>query len=650
MACPSGAGPQAVPAPAQPQEWVQRSAGVCQRARSPPSLATVKLRWLISWLGLVGFAVPLVAAPAVTNVPPADVFALKPFEWIPPFPTPRLAPAIFPRDDPIAAVERLAFGDHRLWLVVRRRFDTNAVGGEGRLWAFTPELNRLQPVKGAVAANVVSGLLFHDQRLWIAAHGGVGAIDTQTFSVTGYNETRGLFATNFAGIDLLGDSVAAFGRSGGLFSLSAGGASFVRLPGTAPVTGPVRLETWEHFAASEQWALAAAGTNVVTRNLLTAQWLPLGAELDRESPRLLPARVQCVTGDGEGGFWLGTDAGLHRLDSETGRVENQFAAPGPLVKGGLDITVAPGFQLTPVAYRQAEERVMDGIRDRMRERARRARARREGREVTSWVEPTSRLPGGVTALLHDNTWLWVACSDGLATNRSRVLLQHVPSRRWVGWFPLGLPVRSMASDARYLWLGLDDSRGTGAPTLVALEKLPLISLPQGRWVKDALAPEELTRRLAALSPKERALYAFFANDPATVAQQLAPGEDPRAEADAESLFLLAFAHDAIGLNQPDKLDAYATHLRQRFPDSLFTRLAAQARPKPVAPIEPAPAAEAETAEAALERRDLNGDGKLNAVELRLWRGAETKLTDFDRNGDGLLDRSEVAELLTRPAP
>lgn len=585
-------------------------------------------------------------------MPPADVFALKPFEWIVPFPAPRLVPAMFPRETPVAAVEHLTFGDRRLWLVVRRRFETNGEPGSGRLWVFTPELNRLEAVKGAVAGNLISGLLHHDQRLWIAAAGGIGAIDTQTFSVTPYNQSRGLLATNFAGLDLLGDTVAALGRNGAWFNLPAGSANFVRATGPAPASNARSPEPWKHFAASKQWVLAAAGTNVVTRNAQAPQWLPLGGELDRGSARLTPPIVQCVTGDGDGGFWIGSDSGLHWLDSEAGRAENRFAPPGVKIAGGLGITAAPGFQLTPVAYRQAEERVINDIRDRMRDRARRSRARREGRELASWVEPTSRLPGGVTALLHDHTWLWVACSDGAATNRSRVLLYHLPSRRWVGWFPLGLPVRSLAADARYLWLGLDDSPGAGAPTLVALEKIPLISLPQGRWVKDAIAPEELGRRLAALSPKERAVYAFFADDATKVVEQLAPDGSARADADAESLFLLTFAHDSLGLNQPEKLDAYLNQLQQRFPDSLFTELAIQVRPKPTAaaPILPPPVADAETPEAVIERRDLNGDGKLNAVELRLWRGPDAKLADFDRNGDGSLDRDEVSAMMASPKP
>jgi hypothetical protein len=42
----------------------------------------------------------------------------------------------------------------------------------------------------------------------------------------------------------------------------------------------------------------------------------------------------------------------------------------------------------------------------------------------------------------------------------------------------------------------------------------LISQPQGRWTRETISPEELGQRLAALGAKERAVYAFFAGDPA----------------------------------------------------------------------------------------------------------------------------------------
>jgi Ca2+-binding EF-hand superfamily protein len=43
---------------------------------------------------------------------------------------------------------------------------------------------------------------------------------------------------------------------------------------------------------------------------------------------------------------------------------------------------------------------------------------------------------------------------------------------------------------------------------------------------------------------------------------------------------------------------------------------------------------------ALQRRDLNRNGKINIVELRLWLGSKADLKAWDQNGDQELDRQE----------
>jgi len=103
----------------------------------------------------------------------------------------------------------------------------------------------------------------------------------------------------------------------------------------------------------------------------------------------------------------------------------------------------------------------------------------------------------------------------------------------------------------------------------------------------------------------------------------------------------------VALDKPGKLEAFASELRSRFPQSLFTEIINSVRP--AAKPEPAatssrPAAD-ETVADVLARRDLDGNGKLNAVELRLWRGPEADLTAFDQDGDGQLDAVEIAKLL-----
>lgn len=598
---------------------------------------------------------------AKTNAVPGDAFAVRRGEWLPLLTTARPLAATFPRETPVTAVEAMAFGGGRLWLIVRPRLDTNTPPGTGRVWAFTPELNRLEPVRGPLSEMVANALHFADGRLWLALNGGVAALDLGSAAIDAYDSRRGLLATNVAGITELDGHVTALDPRGVLYGRPPGSAGFIRATGSMPAPAGDRAAGWRWVAGSDRWLLVAGEASVLTRRADSPQWIPLGDEFNRGAPRLEPVRLQCVAGDGGGGFWLGSDAGLHWLDAETGLVENRFAPWHVTVPGGLGLVAPPGFQLTAQAYRQARDRVMNGVRDRMRDRARFARAVREGRPVSPAVTPTSRVPGGVTALLRDQTFLWIGATDGANPHRSRVLLYHQPTRQWVGWFPLALPVRSFAANDRHLWIGLDNAAAPAAAPLVAVDKLPLIAVSTNRWVRDPLDAGEIEQKLAAWPARERAVAAFFEGRPARVVELLAPDGLPSPEADAESLFLLAFAHDPAGLDQPAKLGGYLDLLTQRHPDSLFAELARQVRPvraaslpEAVPPSDPAAVTagaipdEADIA-AVLARRDLNGDGKLNAVELRLWRGPDAKVADFDTDGDGLLDAGELGKLLALPA-
>jgi hypothetical protein len=356
------------------------------------------------------------------------------------------------------------------------------------------------------------------------------------------------------------------------------------------------------------------------------------------------------------------------------------------------MSVARGFQPSAAAYDLARNRVMEQVRLRMRDRARYARASAGLKEPINPLWPTSRMPGGVSALCHDGPLLWIATTDGLNTNRSRLLLMHQPSRRWIGWMPVGARVNTIAVDPRRVWIGLDVSRSPGMSPLLVVDRPPLVTVPQSKWIKDAISTEELAQKLAALPVKERAVLAFFGGDAQKVVELLAPTGPDAPDADAESLFLLAFAHDLIGLDQPDRVDHYIQLLRERHPESLFTELAtgvrsaraaarvdgaepvsspAEAEPEPTAAaspeltLTPTPAAPAETPAApdarpiappltpdeslrvqvVLNKRDLNRDGQLNRVEFRLWLGPKSNFVQADVNQDGTIDAAEVGKVL-----
>ena len=588
-----------------------------------------------------------VAPQKSTNVAPASAFVLRRMERVPPFVPPRFLAARFPRELPVTAVDAMVLCDGKLWLTVRPQGATNLPPGSGSIWVFDPVANTLEPVRGPLQKHAVNALHPGHRKLWLALDGGIASLDTQTLAVDAFGPSRGVTATDLVGFADVDSSVVAMARSGGLFGLAPNANDFTRASIPAPNLDPRVPPAWRLFAGSRDWMLAATGTRVVNRHVRASQWVPFGEVLGRGSPRLEKPDLVCAAGDGGGGFWLGSDAGLHWIDPDTGAVEDRFAPLEVTVPGGLGITIGPGYQASPAAYVQARARVMAGVRDRMRQRARFARASADARLTVSPVLPTSRIPGGVTALLVDTSFLWIATTDGANKDRARVLLFHMPSKKWIGWFPVGSPVRTLAADARHLWLGLDVSHAPTAIPLVAIDKTPLLAVPPARWTPDAFRSAEIGSKLAALPPKERAVHAFFSGDPTKVAEMLAPDGRPRADADAESLFLLAFAHDPVGLDKPEKLEAFASELRSRFPQSLFTEIINSVRPAAKPGPDPAPPKEAadETVADVLARRDLDGNGKLNAVELRLWRGPEADLKPFDQDGDGQLDAVEIAKLL-----
>jgi hypothetical protein len=60
---------------------------------------------------------------------------------------------------------------------------------------------------------------------------------------------------------------------------------------------------------------------------------------------------------------------------------------------------------------------------------------------------------------------------------------------------------------------------------------------------------------------------------------------------------------------------------------------------------PDPNATPSDAAEVLARRDLDGDGRLNPVEFRLWKGDNADFKGADVNHDGFLDTGELEMVL-----
>lgn len=681
-----------------------------RRERVPPVLVAHP-RGIVRILPWILCAVPL-SLQAETDEVPRDSLVVRRLEWIPQL-RPRLIPALLPTLYSVVAVEDLVAARGSVWASVRSWGDTNLAPGRGRLWSYVDNLGRFEPVRGPVEPHAVNALMADSRRLWLGLDGGVASIDFETGVTQPYGPAQGFVTSEVAGFAESEGTVATLGRFGTLWFLPPGAQTFARASESASSEDPREPKPWLDFTSSKEWMGTVSESLASFRHRQAQHWIPFSSEFANGNPRTDRLRLRCIEGDGAGGFWLGSDAGLHWLHPADNIVENRFAPVQVLVSGGLGTPVTPGFRPTKAAQAAARQRVLGQIRDRMRDRASRARENLSLKYRVDPVTPSSRLPGGVTALLRDGPWLWVGTLDGTITNRGRVLLMHHPTRRWVGWFPVGGPVVSMAAEPGRLWMGLDVAGSRGVSALLVADRTPLVSMPQDRWVRDAILPEELGEKLAMMPVRERAVLAFFAGQSDRVVDLLAPGHQVPDDLDAEGLFLLAFAHDLIGLNQPERLDEYLDLLRTRHPASVFAELAGGIRSArtaervesesaaetsdapapagelpPVAPADPRRSAAAsptvETAvpvpvpapppaspspagaaapvpaslgtltdperlrvAAVVRKRDLNRDGKLNLIEVRLWLGPAVDWPSIDVDGSGDLGPSEILNVIVR---
>jgi hypothetical protein len=588
--------------------------------------------WLLVglWIGMSSFG-----APVRTNEVP-DAFPVRPLEWLPaPIALP-LRPLRFPAAVSVQRVEQLAVTGGKVWMVVALRGGaTNAA--RNALWAFSPVDGRLDPVRGQVEHHSIRDLKVGPEGLWMAVDGGAAVLDPQTLVVDAFSSGHGLTTGNLTAFAAAGRRWFGMSDAGVLFGLHPDGRSWSRLPGSPGLVAR-DASRFGHLAGSGEWLLGMSEGEVVLRHHAASSWETLDPKQWLGLPVDQPIRFQCVVEDGDGGFWVGSDLGLHFVAAETGSVRHQLATRSVRVPGGLGVDVPPGFQPSSAAFVQARKRQADAIRERMRLRARLGRKSAEIGQKLDPVSPKSRIPGGVRTMVRDGAFVWVACEDPASPLRTRLMLWHGSSRRWVGQFAVSLPVSRLAVDSQHVWVGTDLGMvPSGAPVLV-VEKSGLMAVPAARWVADEIGVEEREQRLGQLPVREQAVHAFFSGNAARVVELLgAEGFD------AESLFLLAFAHDPLGLDVAVKREEYLARLRREFPDSPYGEVVRGL--KPVAKSDPSMGDAGSVLQNLFRRRDTNGDGRISDGEWKEWKGAGADMKAFDADGDGVLGLEEFDAVL-----
>ena len=570
-------------------------------------------------------------APSTNEVP--DVFPLRPIDLLPPIAPIAVRPLTFPVSWPVAAVEGLAHDGHRLWMSARPWSLTNSVA---HLWSFNPGNNRVEPVLGRIDQHPVRSLAASTDGLWLGFDAGVAVLNTRNFTVDAHGAPQGVTSGNIKGFAAAQRGWFALAEAGALFRLKPDGRSWSRLPGP-PVLNPRSTQRFHGLQGSGDWLATWSDDILAVRHHAAPEWVAVPESQWKGLPSLEAPAWRCAAGDGDGGFWVGSNHGLHFVVAETGSMEHRVVPVRPTVPGGVGFVAQPGFQPPKAAYEAARTRQAEGIRERMRDRARLARLAGELRTRLDPTTPSTRLPGPVRALARDGAMTWVATEDPSGPLHSRILLWHGPSRRWVAQFMVALPVRCMVADAQFLWMGIDLTRIPGGAPILVADKRPLLTIPAPRWIADEVRPDELGSRLATLPIAERAVLAFFSGDFKRVVELL-----EAAPATAEGLFLLAFAHDNIGLNDLGRRNAYLDRLAAEFPASPHAEAVRSLR------LADGPGRATNTPAASplmtlFKRRDLDGNGRIDATEFKEWRGPDAVFTD--PNNDGGLDLDEFDALL-----
>lgn len=567
------------------------------------------------------------------------LFHTPPLDWLPsPVPV-SIQPVRFPASLQVQQVRRMAIGGGRVWIAARTHGETNAP--RTALWALSLPQGRLDPVRGPVESHSITDLALGPDGLWLAVDGGAALLDPKTLVVDAFSSGSGLTTESPVSFASAGRRWFTLASNGNLFALHPDGRGWSRLPGMPQVgAGPGQFE---HLRGSADWILAVAPGGLFVRQHSAAGWDPIDSRHWRNLPLEQAPEWRWAAEDGDGGFWIGSNAGLHFLSAETGVMQSLLAPRSVEVPGGLGGAVPTGFKPTASAFAAARRRQAEGIREQMRFRARLGKKSAEAGVRLDAMTPTTRLPGPVRVILRDGPHLWVVCEEPLSPLRSRVLLFHPATRRWVAHATVPLPVSCAAADAQSLWLGSDLERlPTGAP-VVRVEKQAFTAAPAARWVTDAIDPAEYQRKLAARPVRERAVRAFFAGEAQRVVELL-EHEKP----DAEILFLLAFAHDGLGLDNPERRSHYAERLLAEFPQSAPAEAVRSLRPVP--PVATSTAGPTPVLSNLFRRRDTDGNGRITAEEWLAWKGEGKPMQPFDRNGDGGLDLEEFDAVLRSPTP
>jgi hypothetical protein len=545
----------------------------------------------------------------------------------------------------------LVYNKGKLWIAVTEE-ETNSVPGinpdlagdltparglASHLWVYDPASRMCQRMAGDVARVNVVSICTAGDRLWLAGEGAV-SFDPETSQIQRFGVNEGLTVRSTAALAQVGGFLFTAAGLMDLFMLNPEGGRWSRLnvPPGSYQTGtdhPITL------CGSGGWLLFSARA-CASYDARAHAWKTL--------PDLSPAT--CATGDNSG-IWIGHNAGLSFVETKSGGVQSwrsrafpAWQAPNAFTSGSLATPYRP-WLTNPQSEDERDRREAKTTRAftqfRKDRQAIHAERQKAGRSKDA-LQLSTRLRGDAIAAASDGDFLWLACDD--QWNFS-VLLLHKPTHSWVGYLKIPARVTCLACSKTKLWIG----QGYGEERLLEVNKQEMVSVPRSNWAKDEVGEAELTGIIGAMPEHGQALYAFFSGDYAQAAKLLE--REISTNASLETLYLLAYCYDDLGLNKPDLARQYFKEIISRYADSPWAKPASDS----IAAYEDGQKNSAREKE-LLARYDRNHDGVLDNSEKKA-RAADPRFFEeqlatqlgevfkkYDQNGDGKLEQEELTRV------
>jgi hypothetical protein len=620
----------------------------------------------------------------------------------------RIEEVRFPVGSEVRKVSQLLVQGDKLWIVAQ-----DAKGGEmnaarpdfnselnvtaRRLWVGDARGREPKLLDGTNLPEAINFICGQGDFLWVAGHG-LSRLDTRSGHCQKFGLADGYSLADTATIASGGDRLFAAGDRFKVMTADSRQCTWEELPiggaGEMFLAGPNSLR----LAAWGKWLACTAGS-VRLYNAVTRGWTNVYEGFSSGT---------CTIAD-ETGFWFGTEewtgvpGSLHYVDPETfafHTFQSSAAFQPWTAPSTLSTLQSHHPQSGPRGneYQGYEAMILGGLAQFRQHRELIHTVRALKRQQTDPADWAGRLPGGVGTLANDGEFLWVGSRGGYD---NLILLLHKPSRSWVGCFKLPSRVSCLAASDRHLWIGMEEAD----QLLLRIDKTPLMKIPRRQWVSDRITTSELADAIGHLPLRDQALHAFFTGDYARVAELLA-GQDIH-RVSLESLFLLGFSYDSLGMNRPEEMQACFNEILARFPDTPWARAvraileSEQARQLELARYDQdrngrLDAGERETmerdpvhvreeqerrarqtqgqVEQLIERFDSDGDSKLTRDQLRKMRitsmtarpsrsrrpsldleylfgsASESTLDRCDTNHDGMFDAAELTSLALAPRP